>query len=100
MKNLTAIAALFLSVSSFASTPAVVKAVAKQMKADSVKTVITEVQNSAGNPCVPAGLSYNVELMVKTAQFDRMAGKTVYKWESAKLINVSKDGDITEVCAE
>jgi hypothetical protein len=73
---------------------------AKELQLSSVKTVTTKITNTDGNPCIPEGTSYNVDLKIKQASFNYETNKTVYKWETVKTINVSKDGSVMEVCAE
>jgi hypothetical protein len=100
MKKIIALLALSITSSSFAAPPSAVIAAAKAMKSASVRTVTTKVNNTDGNPCIPEGVSYNVELQVKQAAFNRETNKVVYTWETAKTINVSKSGEVSEVCAE
>ncbi len=83
----------------FAGTSPVEKAAAK-LKDKDTRTVTTEVENTDGNPCMPEGKSYQVDLQVKKAYFNAMQMRTVYSWETVKTINVSKDGRVMEVCAE
>ncbi|WP_413574572.1 hypothetical protein ACLVWU_10115 [Bdellovibrio sp. HCB290] len=100
MKNITmTVVALFVSVNAFAGNLAVEK-VADKMKANDTRTIITEVENTDGNPCQPEGKSYLVELQVKQAAFDREKRKVVYSWETVKTIGVDNDGRVMEVCAE
>lgn len=100
MKNLIIIMATVLSTQSFATTPKAVVSAAKELQLSSVKTVTTRITNTDGNPCIPEGTSYNVDLKVKQANYNRETNKTVYKWETVKTINVSKDGSVMEVCGE
>ena len=87
------------SLNSFAGNLAVEKAAAK-MKSSDTRTIIKTVENTDGNPCMPEGKSFQVELQVKQASFDREKMKVVYTWETAKTIGVDKAGQIMEVCAE
>ena len=98
-KNVLIIVALLTSASAFASNLAVDKTAAK-MKANDTRTVITEVENKDGNPCMPEGKSYQVELQVKQASYNPETNKMVYSWETAKTIGVDKNGKVMEVCAE
>ena len=100
MKMILFFAALSLSASSFAATPAAVTKAANEHKAQSVRTVIKKVNNREGNPCMPEGIYYIVELQVKQASYNPMTSKVIYKWETAKTIHVEKDGLTSEVCAE
>lgn len=88
-----------VSLNSFAGNLAVEKAAAK-MKSGDTRTIIKEVENTDGNPCMPEGKSFQVELQVKQASFDHEKMKVVYTWETAKTIGVDKAGRIMEVCAE
>jgi hypothetical protein len=82
------------------SAPKVVSDEAAKIKEKDVKTVTTQVNNSDGNPCLPEGLSYNVELKVKKATWNGIKSKTVYHWETVKEINVSLQGEVMEACGE
>ncbi len=53
-----------------------------------------------GNPCLPEGKSYQIELQVKQASYDHEKNKIVYSWETVKTIGVDNDGNMMEVCAE
>lgn len=100
MKNMTLTAALVLSsLSAFAGNFAVERAAA-EMKESDTRTVIKDVENKDGNPCLPEGKSYQVELQVKQAAYDRLNNRVVYSWETVKTINVDKLGSVSEVCAE
>ena len=99
MKKTILVLATLISTSAFAGNLAVDKAAAK-MKARDTRTVVKEVENTDGNPCMPEGKSFQVELQVKQASFDREKMKVVYTWETAKTIGVDKAGSIMEVCAE
>lgn len=88
-----------VSLNSFAGNLAVEKAAAKMKSADT-RTIIKEVENTDGNPCMPEGKSFQVDLQVKQARFDYEKMKVVYTWETAKTIGVDKAGRIMEVCAE
>lgn len=87
------------SVSAFAGNLDVEK-IAAAMKANDTRTIIKEVENTDGNPCMPAGKSYEVDLQVKQASYDYMNNEVVYSWETVKTIGVSQSGRIMEVCAE
>lgn len=102
MKKLIILAIISISANAFAApaVPAAVTKAANSLKAQSVRTVIKKVNNREGNPCMPEGISYIVELQVKQASFNRITNKVVYKWETAKTINVEKNGLTSEVCAE
>ncbi len=72
-----------------------------EMVKDDVRTVVREVENTDGNPCMPEGKSFQVDLQVKTAiAFDRDKMETVYEWVTAKTIGVDVDGSVMEICAE
>lgn len=102
MKKILILATLAISANVLAApaVPAAVTKAANSLKAQSVRTVIKKIINREGNPCLPEGTSYNVELQVKQASFNRETSKVVYKWETAKTINVEKSGLTMEVCAE
>jgi hypothetical protein len=100
MKNVLIVFIFSISAQAFASVPNKVTEAAEALTLSSVKTVITKVTNTEGNPCIPEGDSYDVELQVKQANYDREKRKKVYKWETVKVINVSTDGSVMEVCAE
>lgn len=101
MKKILILAVLAISANVMAApVPAAVTKAANALKAQSVRTVIKKVVNREGNPCIPEGTSYNVELQVKQASYNPMTNKVVYKWETAKTINVEKNGATSEVCAE
>lgn len=100
MKNLTMTAILVLfSASAFAGNVAVEKAAAN-MKANDTRTVVKEVENTDGNPCLPEGKSHQVDLQVKQAAYDHMTNKVVYTWQTVKTISVDQSGRVMEVCAE
>ena len=82
------------------STPKVVSEAATKMKNSDVKTVITKVNNTEGNPCLSQGISYDVELKVKKAVWNGITSKVEYSWDTIKHINVSDRGEVMEVCAE
>lgn len=73
---------------------------AAKMKLNDTRTVTKKINNTEGDPCFPEGISYNIELQVKKASFDRLKSKVVYAWETVKSINVSPSGEVSEVCAE
>lgn len=98
-KTIMATVALFVSVNAFASFSAVDRAAAK-LKTNDTRTIIKQVENTDGNPCMPEGKSYQVELQVKQASYDRIKNKVVYSWETVKTIGVNKSGSVMEVCAE
>ncbi|MGZ3797530.1 MAG: class I SAM-dependent methyltransferase [Pseudobdellovibrionaceae bacterium] len=75
-------------------------AAGNDMKAKDVRTITKEVENVDGNPCMPEGKSYQVELQVKLAAFDHEKNKVIYSWETVKTIGVDKTGRVIEVCAE
>ncbi len=62
-----------------------------QIKLDNVKTVISEIENDEGNPCLSEG-SYLVELQVSDGSES--------SWKTVKTITVEEDGGVMEVCAE
>ena len=73
---------------------------ALDMKRNDVMTSITKVRNTEGNPCLPAGVSYNVDLQVKQDLFDAQLGIHSVEWVTEKTINVTASGLVSEVCAE
>ncbi len=76
------------------------KAGAEMLKSD-VRTVVREVENTDGNPCMPEGKSFQVDMQVKTAlAFDMEKMETVYEWVTVKTIGVDLDGSVMEICAE
>jgi hypothetical protein len=83
-----------------AEIPEIVKAQAALMQQQDVRTVIKAVQNTDGNPCMEEGESYEVTLQYRTRFWDPIKSKVRSKWETAKSVNVSKTGDVMEVCAE
>ena len=91
---------LLISTSALAGTPSKVLKAAKEMKTGDVRTVVTQVENTDGNPCMPAGKSYNIDMQVKMAAFDQQTHDVVYHWETVKTINSTADGLISEVCGE
>ncbi len=99
MKKTIFLIATLLSTGAMATNMAVKKAAAK-IKASDTRTVVTEVENTKGSPCLPEGKSFQVDLQVKRASFDREQMTTVYKWETVKTVGVDKVGRVTEVCAE
>jgi hypothetical protein len=104
MKAIILSMALLFSVSSFARVPekpapAVVAKAAEALKKE-IRTITRSVMNKDGNPCMPQGKSWNVDLQVKHSDFDRENNKWVVSWETVKTINVSKEGDVMESCQE
>ncbi len=99
MKATILILACFMSLNVFAANLAAERAAAK-MKSGDTRTVITEVENKDGNPCMPEGKSSQVELQVKQASFDREKMTVVYSWQTVKTISVDNAGRVMEVCAE
>ncbi len=82
-------------------TPNVVAKAALEMQTKDVRTVVREVENTDGNPCMPEGKSFQVDLEVKTAAgYDHEKGEIVYNWEVVKTIGVDNEGLVMEVCAE
>ncbi|WP_142695467.1 hypothetical protein [Bdellovibrio sp. NC01] len=77
-----------------------VEAAAAKIKEESTRTIIKTIDNVEGNPCLPEGKSYLVELQVRQAAYDRIHNKIVYSWETAKTVNVDKSGAISEACGE
>lgn len=66
-----------------------------------VRTIIREVENTDDNPCMPKGKSFQVDLEVKKAFFNREKLEMEYEWQVVKTIGVDgQDGSIIEVCAE
>ncbi len=100
MKNLIQVTLLLLNTSAFAGTPAAVIKAAKELKSKSVRTITHTVNNTDGNPCLPEGISYNIELQVKLATYNGETMGVDYRWETVKLINASQEGSISEVCGE
>lgn len=98
-KIVPVIATILMSTSAFAGNLAVEKAASK-LKANDTRTIIKQVENTDGNPCMPEGKSYQVELQVKQAAYDHEKNKVVYSWETAKTIGVDTAGRVMEVCAE
>ncbi|WP_413287719.1 hypothetical protein [Bdellovibrio sp. HCB337] len=99
-KYLIALTTLALSTQAFARIPSVVAKVAAAAKISDTRTVVKEIENTEGNPCLPEGKSYIVDIQVKQAAFDYENSKVVYEWETVKSINVEKNGRVMEVCAE
>ncbi len=91
-------AALFSFTASAAPLP--VLQAAKMVKQESVRTLIKEVENTDGNPCMPEGKSYTIDLQVKEAQYDRNKGEIVYDWKTVKSVVSDANGEVMEVCAE
>lgn len=58
--------------------------------ANNIKTEIRMVENTEGNPCMPEGRSYQVDLLVNVET----------TWAVAKTIGVSLDGKVMDFCAE
>ncbi len=76
------------------------KAGAEMMKSD-VRTVVRDVENTDGNPCMPEGKSFQVDLQVKMAlAFNPEKSQIVYEWVTVKTIGVDLDGSVMEICAE
>ena len=98
-KAFIAIATILLGGSAFAGNLMVQKAASK-LKANDTRTIIKQVENTDGNPCMPEGKSYQVELQVKQASYNHEKNKVVYSWETVKVIGVDMDGRVMEVCAE
>lgn len=91
----------FVLVGTAHSASDAVEKTAEKMRTEDVKTVITEVENTDHNPCLPEGKSHQIDLQVKKASaYDLEKNEVVYVWESVKTINVSADGTIMEVCSE
>lgn len=73
---------------------------AAEARVSDVRTVIKEVENTDGNPCMPEGKSFLVALQVKQAYLNRSNNTYLYLWETAKKISVDNNGNVMEVCAE
>ena len=73
---------------------------AEEMKKEDIRTLVKQVENKEGNPCLPEGKSLIVELQVKQAYFDRVKKQVLYSWQTVKTIGFDKDGHIQQVCAE
>ncbi len=74
-----------------------IEGVAKQMKKNDVQTVIKVVENTDGNPCMPEGKSYQVDLQIKRAIIDHETNKIVYRWETVKTVGVDTEGKVMEI---
>jgi hypothetical protein len=99
----TALILLSLSTPAFAVGNAAVKQAAEDLKNNDVRTVITAVTNTEGNPCMAEGKSYSVDLQVKKAvtKMNKRGEVTVgYKWETVKTVGVDLEGRIMEICLE
>ena len=84
-----------------AKTPNAVAKAASEMQSKDVRTVVREVENTDGNPCMPEGKSYQVDLEVKMAQgYDHDKNEIIYSWDVVKTIGVDNEGRVMEVCAE
>ena len=93
------ILSVVLSSSAFAGSSVAKRAAAKMQKND-VRTVTTIVDNVEGSPCIPEGKSYQIDLQVKQASYNRMTSQVEYTWETVKTISVGLQGEVSEVCAE
>ncbi|MBO9667903.1 MAG: hypothetical protein J7501_13960 [Bdellovibrio sp.] len=100
MKSVIAfIAVLGATTSAFAARPTI-EQIAKKIKDHDTRTIVKVVENNGGEPCLPEGKSYSVELQVKHAAYDRINEKVVYSWITEKTVSVSLDGSVMEVCGE
>ena len=99
-KTILSLVVILASVTASAHIPSVVKKVAADTKLTDTRTIVKEVTNDDGNPCMPEGKSYIVEVQVKQAVFNQETSKVVYSWETAKTISVDQAGRVSEVCAE
>jgi len=100
MKVIIVSALLLVSSAQADQVPSTVLKVAKLLKTRDTRTVVSEVYNNDGNPCLPEGKSYNIELQVKQGSFDPLQSKIVYNWETVKTVNSDLTGKIMDVCAE
>ncbi|HLE12244.1 MAG: hypothetical protein A2504_13925 [Bdellovibrionales bacterium RIFOXYD12_FULL_39_22] len=83
------------------NTPAAVIESAKTLKFDDTRITVKKVRNLDGNPCMPAGESYDASLQVREAQYYHPEkNKTIYKWKVVKTVNIDKEGRVMEVCGE
>lgn len=101
MKKLMGLMVVAAWTSAGHAAPAVVEDVAERLKLQDVKKVITEVYNTDGNPCLPEGLSYQMEIQVKTVVgYEPDLEEIIYKWQTVKMVNIDKDGNVMEICRE
>lgn len=99
---------LIFSATAFAGNTTVEKAVlnfkvkkaALNLKVNDTRTIVKEVENTDGNPCMFEGKSHQIELQVKQVSYDRIKNEAIYSWETVKTIVVDKAGEVMEVCAE
>lgn len=91
---------LILSTQTLAHVPSAIAKIAANKKITDTRSIVKEVENTDGNPCMPEGKSYVVEIQVKQAAFNYETSKVVYSWETVKTIGVDKHGNEMEVCAE
>jgi len=89
-----------MAMASVTSKSKVAQKAAAEMKAKDTRTIIRDVTNTDGNPCMPEGKSYQVDLQVKQASFNHETNDVDYTWETVKTIGVDKAGHVMEVCAE
>lgn len=97
MKKIILVVACLFSVNAFAKSP--VEKAAENMKKNDTRTVIKEIDNTEGSPCLPEGKSFQVDLQVKQAQVTPEK-EVVYYWETVKTIGVEKNGRVSEGCGE
>lgn len=99
-KTILTLVVTLASMKASAMTPAIIKKIAANIKVTDTRTIVKTVMNTDGNPCMPEGTSYIVEVQVKQAAYNYDIRDVVYSWETVKSVGVDKDGRVTEVCAE
>lgn len=101
MKNtMIGLLVTFASVTASAHIPSSVQKIAGEIKANDTRTIVKEVTNTDGNPCMPEGKSYVVEIQVKQASYNYDKNDIDYSWQTVKTVGIDKQGRKSEVCAE
>ncbi len=100
MKSVLALIAILGMTSTTFAAGVSIEQIAKQIKEANTRSVVKVVTNQDGNPCMPEGESYIVEIQVKQAHWDGINSKVVYEWVTEKSVSVDKNGSQMEVCAE
>lgn len=95
----TFVLATLLAQVAFAQPTVVTKAI-DHIRKNNVRTTVKLIQNDENNPCIPLGKSYQVDIQVKRVFYDAVNKRSIARWETVSTLNVSRNGEIMEVCAE
>jgi len=89
------------TINSAGAVPAAVVQSLTKLASDTIRLELKAVKGEVGDPCMPAGKSYNVEIQVRNQVLGDIGDQGAqYVWETVKTLNIDKDGRVMELCQE